>query len=1122
MNQETLERSYIAFISYRHQPLDREAAIRVQKRIENYIVPKELREKTGSRKLGFCFRDEDELPASSSLNDSIYYALDHSKFLIVICTPDLPLSKWCEAEIKYFLKTHDRDHVLAVLADGTPDVSFSPYMLHDYDEEGNIIKDWEPLAANIDGKNHTINNRAFKKEIVRLCAAMIGCPFDELWQRERRARMQRYMAVAVGIVVVMAVFLGVVMNRNAQISAANEQITAQNDQIIRQNNELTEKNTQIEEQKNQIEEQNEDLQRQLSAVLVDSGRQKLEAYDVKGALSDGLEALKSDDPDVYDHRAEKLLADALGVYQADTFQTDTVYEQAADITGIYCGEKTNLIIIVDEDGNVRALDPSTYTMIWEYNCDDAHPMVYEAKDGACILCKSTREVCALSPEDGSVIWSRKQFNGSTYQGISDDGSIFAIVDTASEAYSTSEYTPVYTIFLDTKDGSEIGRVLISEEGKYYIDLHTAFIGLVTSGAFSPDKKKFSMFYAAEDPEKDSSDYRERELCLFCEIDLTTMTKRDITCFPCGLASLSYGFSYSEDSDKLFTAFYSGNDGAIRTALYPEGTKSDTVVENKRTHSWKAYLSLYAGFAGSDYIALANAKVFPFEEFYLVISTDELCVARNENSDIGHIPFQSLITGVYWGDETHSKLNIITSDGLITVIQSREKGSLSQETWAWGAMPENLKMTAAIYGGPIANPENGVFLSVTKDMPGKILCTKRIADPGIIIPEYQNLLNPEDFILPYFNVQLCPDSDGAMLFTDQSINGGEEDVLNGIGFNRKTGKVTGSRSNIDDNYYGSRIVLDDKRFLLNGIVYNLDGEDEVFPLEQLPQQAVGWGGIEHRRLCDGHILSFWPSSVYFDLCYPVWLDSELVKESNNVNTGLNFEELDEYKLGENGVVMGYGIDIEQDGNQPVSSSEKRFSFFNALTGSLTKMENAHPEAEGFLTALGTNSPIFAAAYTNGCVSIYNLDTLTIRELPKKYRSNEIKGICFSEGDKYIILLTSEKRFEIYDTQTLEKLFSEVPNLDIRSISNINLQARFSADGSRLFILAGQHTFDALFVDTSTWTIQATIPCDVLAVDIENETLYTRPQLFEGHFILNLFPIYSLGDLKEMAAKALEET
>ena len=81
------ERSYAAFISYRHLPLDREAAIRIQKRIESFVVPREYRNRTGGKKLGLCFRDEDELPASASLSGSIKYALDHSKFLIVICTP---------------------------------------------------------------------------------------------------------------------------------------------------------------------------------------------------------------------------------------------------------------------------------------------------------------------------------------------------------------------------------------------------------------------------------------------------------------------------------------------------------------------------------------------------------------------------------------------------------------------------------------------------------------------------------------------------------------------------------------------------------------------------------------------------------------------------------------------------------------------------------------------------------------------------------------------------------------------------------------------------------------------------------------------------------------------------
>ena len=213
------DREYIAFISYRHMPLDKKAAELIQKRIENYVVPKELRNSNsnGGKHLGTVFRDEDELPASSNLSESITHALDRSKFLIVICTPDLPKSKWCEAEIKYFLKTHDNDHILAILVDGSPEESFSPYLCHSFDEDGNITDNREPLAANIVGQNHTIDRKALDKEIVRVYAALLGCPFDVLWQRERRTRMGKIAALLSMVILIMAVFFGVVFYKNLEI-----------------------------------------------------------------------------------------------------------------------------------------------------------------------------------------------------------------------------------------------------------------------------------------------------------------------------------------------------------------------------------------------------------------------------------------------------------------------------------------------------------------------------------------------------------------------------------------------------------------------------------------------------------------------------------------------------------------------------------------------------------------------------------------------------------------------------------------------------------------------------------------------------------------------------------------
>ena len=80
--------TYSAFISYRHLPKDAAAAKAVQKALETYRIPREIRKKMGVSKLKRCFRDQDELPLADDLGSSIKKALTESEWLIVICTPD--------------------------------------------------------------------------------------------------------------------------------------------------------------------------------------------------------------------------------------------------------------------------------------------------------------------------------------------------------------------------------------------------------------------------------------------------------------------------------------------------------------------------------------------------------------------------------------------------------------------------------------------------------------------------------------------------------------------------------------------------------------------------------------------------------------------------------------------------------------------------------------------------------------------------------------------------------------------------------------------------------------------------------------------------------------------------
>jgi len=111
---------YNAFISYRHAPLDIKVAAEVQRRLEQFKVPAAIRKATGLKKIDRIFRDKEELPITSDLNETIENALNNSDYLIVICSHSTKESIWVQREIEFFLKTHSRKQVLTVLVEGEP------------------------------------------------------------------------------------------------------------------------------------------------------------------------------------------------------------------------------------------------------------------------------------------------------------------------------------------------------------------------------------------------------------------------------------------------------------------------------------------------------------------------------------------------------------------------------------------------------------------------------------------------------------------------------------------------------------------------------------------------------------------------------------------------------------------------------------------------------------------------------------------------------------------------------------------------------------------------------------------------------------------------------------------
>ena len=78
---EKKEYKYDAFISYRHCDLDKFVAENLHKALETYDLPNNIKEKLNIEGKTFkrLFRDQDELPLSSNLEDPILEALNDSK-----------------------------------------------------------------------------------------------------------------------------------------------------------------------------------------------------------------------------------------------------------------------------------------------------------------------------------------------------------------------------------------------------------------------------------------------------------------------------------------------------------------------------------------------------------------------------------------------------------------------------------------------------------------------------------------------------------------------------------------------------------------------------------------------------------------------------------------------------------------------------------------------------------------------------------------------------------------------------------------------------------------------------------------------------------------------------------
>ncbi len=259
------EYTYKAFISYRHMNLDKKVAEKLQKMLEEYKPPKEYRR---SKKNWRVFRDETELPTSSNLSDDIKSALSNSEFLIVVCSKATSTSRWCMEEINQFKALHNgtNENIITLLVEGEPDEVFPRELCttletHELDDGTTSSQEVvvEPLAANITANTSRERLKKLNTEFLRVVAPMLGCGYDDLYNRNRKRRMRRLIAGVAAAFVCVTLFGVYSSIMLMQINEQKNQLQAKNEELELRTQELNTSNSNLESANDELDKANKEL-----------------------------------------------------------------------------------------------------------------------------------------------------------------------------------------------------------------------------------------------------------------------------------------------------------------------------------------------------------------------------------------------------------------------------------------------------------------------------------------------------------------------------------------------------------------------------------------------------------------------------------------------------------------------------------------------------------------------------------------------------------------------------------------------------------------------------------------------------------------------------------------------
>ena len=426
---------YDAFISYRHAQLDSEVATSLHRKLERFKLPANLRKKFPKEKwrIRRVFRDQDELPLADNLSDPIEEAIKNSDYLIVICTPRLPQSKWCLREIELFKQLHGQDKILAILAEGEPEDSFPEAIcyrdevrLNENGEEVIERVDVEPLAADVRSESKSKRNKMLDDAVLRMTAPMYHLGYDDLKQRHREQKIRRIVTI---MAIVAAFFFAFGMVCMALMMRINEQ-----KQVI------SEQKQELEKEYAESKMRYAESMSVVSETLLKEGRQKDALYALRSVMPDEYGLGGYDPP--YLVSTHYALQKALGTYEMGVFFP---CESIAPPT--------------EEEMDAFWGDPGNYRDLSNYLADKQVMSAGKMDDGRVLIVTSSCELYIYDEEQGLLL-------DYTSTGFTDPPGEYVHAaayrdDTLYLQFSDADYVAVYR-FLRPDPNTHVGTITYDE------------------------------------------------------------------------------------------------------------------------------------------------------------------------------------------------------------------------------------------------------------------------------------------------------------------------------------------------------------------------------------------------------------------------------------------------------------------------------------------------------------------------------------------------------------------------------------------------------------------------------------------------------------------------------------